>query len=82
MPIFFECSDVQVTDLEDIGLRLPDSFKAALTPDLMKRFEYEFHSSSYIEMVEVITALRTVCGHLMKVGGAWVFFLGVVDVDV
>ena len=61
-------SVVQATlDLEDIDFRLPDDFKETLTDNLQKRFEYEFHSASYNEMIEVITALRTVCGHLVKV---------------
>lgn len=46
--------------------RLPDSFKAPLPDLLKKRFEYEFHSANYHLMVEVLTALRTVTGHLIK----------------
>ena len=46
--------------------RLPDSFKLPLPDPLMKRFEYEFHSADYHLMIEVVTALRTVAGHLVK----------------
>ena len=33
----------------------------------LKRLEYEFHSASYHTLVEVVTALRTVAEHLVKV---------------
>jgi hypothetical protein len=46
--------------------QLPDSFKLPLPDPLIKRFEYEFHSAGYHLMIEVVTALRTVCGHLVK----------------
>ena len=49
---------------------LPASFKTDMEDALLKRFEYEFHSASYHTLVEVITGLRTVVGHLMKVGAA------------
>ena len=34
---------------------------------LQKHLEYEFHSASYHTMVEVVIALRTAAGHLVKV---------------
>ena len=46
--------------------RLPNTFKAALPGPLMKRFEYDFHSADYHLMIEVMTALRSVTGHLVK----------------
>ena len=54
-------------DLEEIGFRLPDEYKEPLSANLDKRLEYEFHSCGYNSLIEVITALRTVCGHLTKV---------------
>ena len=53
-------------DLEDLSEHLPNTFKTPLSDHLKKRFEYEFHSASYHLMVEVLTALRTVLGHLVK----------------
>ena len=47
--------------------KLPDSYKADVEEVLLKRFEYEFHSAGYHTLVEVITGLRTVVSHLMKV---------------
>ena len=38
-----------------------------LEKNLQKRLEYEFHSASYHTIMEVITGLRTVAGHLLKV---------------
>lgn len=32
----------------------------------MKKFEYEFHSADYHLIAEVVTALRTILGHLVK----------------
>ena len=55
-------------DLEEIGFRLPDEYKQPLSANLYKRLEYEFHSCGYNSLIEVITVLRTVCGHLTKVG--------------
>lgn len=54
-------------DLKDISQHLPKNFKIALSDSLLKRFEYEFHSANYHLMMEVLTALRTVIGHLVKV---------------
>ena len=34
---------------------------------LRKRVEYEFHSAGYHTMVAVVTGLKTVVGHLVKV---------------
>ena len=53
-------------DLQDMSDRLPENFKAPLPDALMKRVEYEFHSANYHLMMEVLTALRTVTGHLVK----------------
>lgn len=53
-------------DLQDMSERLPNTFKVPLPDPLMKRLEYEFHSANYHLMVEVLTALRTVTGHLVK----------------
>ena len=65
------CSVVHSTlDLVDMTENLPASFKTDMEDALLKRFEYEFHSASYHTLVEVITGLRTVVGHLMKVGAA------------
>ncbi len=54
-------------DLEEIGYRLPDEYNEPLSAILSKRLEYEFHSCGYNNLIEIITALRTVCGHLVKV---------------
>lgn len=53
-------------DLQDTSEHLPDTFKAPLPNPLKKRFEYEFHSAAYHLLMEVVTALRTVTGHLVK----------------
>lgn len=53
-------------DLQDISERLPEAFKQPLPSPLLKRFEYEFHSSNYHQQLEVVTALRTVASHLLK----------------
>jgi len=37
-----------------------------MSDPLLKRFEYEFHSADYHLLLEVVTALRTVIGHLLK----------------
>lgn len=44
--------------------KLPNSFKDDLPR--VKYFEYEFHSANYHLQIEVLTALRTVAGHLTK----------------
>ena len=54
-------------DLEEIGYKLPDEYMEPLSANLNKRLEYEFHSCGYNNLIEIITALRTVCGHLVKV---------------
>ena len=46
--------------------RLPEAFKVTLHETLLKKFEYEFHSADYHLMDEVVTALRTILGHLVK----------------
>ena len=46
--------------------QLPDKFKITLHETLLKKFEYEFHSADYHLMAEVVTALRTILGHLIK----------------
>ena len=33
----------------------------------LKRLEYEFHSVGYHTMMELVTALKTIAGHLIKV---------------
>ena len=38
-----------------------------LPQDLLKQLEYEFHSSSYHTLNEVVVGLRTLLGHLAKV---------------
>ena len=53
-------------DLQDMCERLPNTFKEPLPDPLMKRVEYEFHSANYHLMMEVLTALRTITGHLVK----------------
>ena len=55
-------------DLAAMTEKLPDCYKTEMEATLLKRFEYEFHSAGYHTLVEVITGLRTVVGHLMKVG--------------
>jgi hypothetical protein len=45
---------------------LPDSFKESLPGPLLKSFEYEFHSADYHLMIAVVTALKTIIGHLVK----------------
>ena len=54
-------------DLADMTDRLPEWYKTEMEDMLLKRFEYEFHSANYHALVEVITGLRTVIGHLIKV---------------
>ena len=54
-------------DLEEIGYRLPDEYKETLSADLSKLLECEFHCCGYNNLIEIIAALRTVCGHLVKV---------------
>ena len=51
----------------DITKDLPEMFKKKMEDSLLKRFECEFHTATYHMMVEVITGLRSVVGHLMKV---------------
>ena len=63
-------SVVQSTlDLADMTASLPDNYKVPMEDMVLKRFEYEFHSAGYHTLVEVITGLRTVVGHLIKVSG-------------
>ena len=60
--LFFSSTRV----LQNIAKKLPDPFKVAFDEPLIKRFEYEFHSAGYHLMMEVVTALRTIIGHLVK----------------
>ncbi len=54
------------SDLQGISEKLPDNFKTPLPDPLVKSFLYGFHSAGYHLMTEVVTALRTVMGHLIK----------------
>ena len=49
-----------------MAYNLPDHFKQTLHKDLLKDFEYKFHSASYHLLVEVVTALRIIIGYLTK----------------
>lgn len=70
--LFYSCSVIRATlDLEEIGFRLSEEYKLPLSANFNKRLEYEFHSCGYNNLIEIITALRTACGHLVKVS-AWV----------
>ena len=54
--------------LNTVMLWLPHKhMQAPLEDNFQKRLEYEFHSASYHTMIEVVTSLRTVAGHLVKV---------------
>lgn len=46
--------------------QLPDDFKVQLEPNLLKEFEYEFLSSGYHVMRDIISALDTILRHLIK----------------
>ena len=54
-------------DLKEMGGRLSDEYQKPLSEGFRKRVELEFHSCIYSSLTEVITALRTVCDHLVKV---------------
>ena len=54
-------------DLEAMTKNLPDTFKKEMDKKMLKRFEYDFHWATHHIMVEVITGLRSVVGHLIKV---------------
>ncbi len=41
--------------------------QAAIEETQQKRMEYDFHTAGYHSLVEVVTALKTVAGHLIKV---------------
>ena len=64
------CSNTYMTlyTLNIVLLPLPRKHtQVPLEKNLQKRLEYEFHSASYHTIMEVITGLRTVAGHLLKV---------------
>ena len=41
--------------------------QVTLEENFRKRLEYEFHSASYHTILEVVTGLKIVAGHLVKV---------------
>ena len=53
--------------IADIMERLPDNYKLPLEDMVLKQLEYEFHSASYHTLVEIVTGLKNVVGHLIKV---------------
>lgn len=66
--LIFVCRTVYSSaDLRGIADQLPSSFKDALSTELMKKFKYNFHSASYHFLIGVVTAMRTVVGHLVQV---------------
>ena len=66
--LHYTCSVIHSSrDLEAMTKSLPDTFKKEIDSKVLKRFEYGFHSSTHHIMVEVITGLRSVVGHLVKV---------------
>lgn len=46
--------------------QLPDTFIVSLPEPLLKTFEYEFRSANHNLMAEVVMALRTIIGELIK----------------
>lgn len=50
-----------------MSAKLPKNLTVTLTTEHKECLEYNFSTASYNDMVNVITALRTVCGHLIKV---------------
>jgi hypothetical protein len=54
-------------DLKGIGDQLPSNFMAELSTETMKKFKYNFHSASFHLMTGVVTAMRTLAGHLVNV---------------
>ena len=55
-----------IHDLQDLSEQLPEAFTTDLPDHLVKYFEYEFHSANYHLLMEVVTALKTVIGHIVK----------------
>lgn len=54
------------SDLQTLNDQLPEDFKLPIPVHLLKRFEYEFHSADHNLLSEVVTALRTIIGFLIK----------------
>lgn len=50
--------------------KLPEEFKIPLERELQRCFEYQFHSADYHTLLRVVTGLKTVVGHLVKVNSS------------
>ena len=62
------CTNTYMYILNTVMLHLPHKHtQVPLEENFQKRLEYEFHRASYHTMIEVVTSLRTVAGHLVKV---------------
>lgn len=53
--------------LSSIEDTLHPLLQSPLSPPLERRIEYEFHSSSYHCLTEIVVGLKTALGHLVKV---------------
>jgi hypothetical protein len=53
-------------DLETISSKLLDDFKCSMDPDTVKVLEQQFHNSSYHLIMETVSGLRGVAGHLIR----------------
>ena len=53
--------------------KLPEKYKSPMEDTLQKHLEYQFHSATYHTFLQIITGLKTVLGHLVKVSGMYNF---------
>ena len=53
--------------------KLSEKYKSPMEDTLQKHLEYQFHSAAYHTFLQIITGLKTVLGHLIKVSDAYNF---------
>ena len=63
---FFSLSAIEA-DMMTISNKLLDEFKAPMDDQNKKELKVHFHSSSYHTIMETVSGLRGVAGHLIKV---------------
>ena len=64
--LFYSLIDLTL-DIDDMTEKLPEEYKVSMEDTLQKHFEYQFHSADYHTVLQIITGLKTVLGHLIKV---------------
>lgn len=59
------------SDVSELTEKLPEEYKSPMEDALQKHLEYQFHSADYHTMLRMITGLKTILGHLIKVSAPY-----------